>query len=381
MKYEYKTLVDSGDIFGKRVLLRLDLNTPIKDGVVADDFRIRQSLRTLEYLKDKGAKIIIVSHIEGEGKTLKPVYEYLNTLFPIKAFVKDYFGVEVPMEITSLRAREAVVCENLRQYDGEKNNNETFSRSLASLADLYINEAFSVSHRPHASIVGVSQYLPSYAGFLFDEEVKNLSEAFTPLRPAFFILGGAKFETKLPLLEKFLKFYDFVFVGGALANDIYKARGFEVGKSKISESSSSVADFISKENLYVPVDVTVQSEKGVLVKKPEEVTKDEAIIDAGPATIALLEDYIRRSKFVLWNGPLGMYEAGFKKPTEDLAVYIASNNIRSIIGGGDTLAAVASQNLLQKIDFVSTAGGAMLDFLANETLPGVEALSAGMKKF
>ncbi len=381
MKYEYKTLSTLGDIFDKRVLLRLDLNVPVKDGKVVDDFRIRQALPTLEFLKEKGAKIIMVSHIDEEVQTLKPVYEYLQTLFPIKAFVENYADGDVP-EISSMHSREAVLLENLRQYDGEKKNDDAFARRLASFADLYINEAFSVSHRSHASLVGVPQYLPSYAGFLFDDEVKKLSEAFTPLRPALFILGGAKFETKLPLVQKFLKFYDFVFVGGALANDIYKARGLEVGASRVSEGNLLSPDLISKENLYVPVDVVVTKADGsTAVKKPDEVLKGEKILDAGPETVEQLKGYIRSSKFVLWNGPLGGYEMGFKKPTEDLAAYIAQNSIRSIIGGGDTLAAVASQNLLEKFDFVSTAGGAMLDFLANDTLPGVEALSAGTKKF
>ncbi len=381
MKYEYKTIEDAGDIFDKRVLLRLDLNVPIKNGVVADDFRIRQSLKTLEFLKDKGARVIIVSHIEGEITTLKPVYEYLNTLFPLKAFVASYDGDAPIPEIESLHARETLLCENLRQYEGEKANDESFARNLAKRADLYVNEAFSVSHRPHASIIGIPPYLPSYAGFVFHQEVTNLSEAFSPLRPALFVLGGAKFDTKLPLLEKFLRFYDYVFVGGALANDVFKFKGLEVGKSRVSEGDILTKDFVAKENLFTPVDVVTEGPKGVSVKKPNEVEKDEIIMDAGPATSEQLNDYIRRSKFVLWNGPLGNYEKGFKKPTEDLASYIASNSIRSIIGGGDTLAAVASQNLLDKFDFVSTAGGAMLDFLANDTLPGLEALSAGMKKF
>jgi phosphoglycerate kinase len=381
MKYEYKTIEDIGDIFDKRVLLRLDLNVPVKDGVVVDDFRIKQSLKTLEFLKEKGARLIIVSHIEGEVKTLKPVFEHLNTMFPLKAFVTKFDGsAEIP-EIESLHAREAVLCENLRQYEGEKVNDETFAHDLAKRADLYVNEAFSVSHRAHASIVGVTQFLPSYAGFLFHQEVTRLSEAFSPLRPALFVLGGAKFDTKLPLLEKFMRFYDYVFVGGALANDVFKFKGLEVGKSRVSEGNVLTKDFIAKENLFTPVDVVVDGPQGVKVKKPNEVEKDEIIMDAGPGTSEQLNEYIRRSKFILWNGPLGNYEKGFKKPTEDLASYIASNSIRSIIGGGDTLAAVASQNLLDKFDFVSTAGGAMLDFLANDTLPGVEALSMGMKKF
>ncbi len=374
MTHNYKTLPEAGDLEGRCVLLRLDLNVPIKDGKVVDDFRIIRALPTLEFLREKGAKIIIVSHIEGKTKTLRPVYEYLNALFPIKSFVEHYVGVPVPENITSLHSREAVLCENLRQYEGEKKNDEAFSRKLSSLAELYVNEAFSASHRPHASIIGLPRYLPGYAGLLFDEEVKNLSEAFTPLRPAFFILGGAKFDTKLPLLQKFLRFYEYVFVGGALANDVFKARGLEVGGSKVSEGNLPSDDVISQKNFFVPIDVVVKSERGVFVKKPEEVGADEIIMDAGPATVEFLKDYIRRSKFVLWNGPLGNYESGFKATTEELANYIVENSIRSILGGGDTLAAIASLNVIDKIDFVSTAGGAMLDFLGNETLPGLEAL-------
>ncbi|KKR45205.1 MAG: Phosphoglycerate kinase [Parcubacteria group bacterium GW2011_GWA1_40_21] len=371
---DFKTIKDIENLRGKRVLLRLDLNVPIIDGVLLDDFRIKKSMSTLNFLRENGAKTIVISHIESvETKSLKAVYEYLSKFFNI-LFLKDYFGEETKKAIDGMNEGDFILLENLRIYEGEEKSSEHFARQLASLGEIYVNEAFSVSHRQHASIVGVPKFLPSYAGILFEEEVANLSKAFNPEHPFLFILGGAKFETKMPLIEKFLKLADFVFVGGALANDFFKEKGYETGLSVLSAKKFNLGKMLDSDKLLLPADVVVKNNQGVFIKRPSQVLKEDKILDDGPATISMLEKKLLSSKFVLWNGPLGDYEKGFREGTVELARAIAKSGAKSIIGGGDTLAVVSKMNLENKFSFISTGGGAMLDFLANETLPGIEAL-------
>lgn len=371
---DFKTIKDIENLRGKKVLLRLDLNIPIVKGEVRDDFRIKKSEAILEFLRGSGAKTIIISHIDNaETKSLSVVYEYLLKSFSIK-FAKDYFGERTKKAINEMNEGDFLLLENIRIYEGEEKNSEHFAKHLASLGEIYINEAFSVSHREHASIVGVPKFLPSFSGILFEEEVVNLSKAFNPERPFLFILGGAKFETKMPLIEKFLKLADFVFIGGALANDFFKEKGYEIGLSAISPKKFDLRKILVSDKLLLPVDVVVKNPQGVFIKRPSVVLKDDRILDAGPATISMLSEKIRQSKFILWNGPLGDYEKGFREGTVELAKAIAKSEAKSIIGGGDTLAIVSKLNLEKKFSFVSTGGGAMLDFLANETLPGIEVL-------
>jgi phosphoglycerate kinase len=230
-----------------------------------------------------------------------------------------------------------------------------------------------VSHRAHASIVGIPKYLPSYAGPLLDKEITELSSVFNPKHPFLFILGGAKFDTKLPLIEKFLGIADYLFIGGALANDIYKVRGLETGASLLSDSSIDLRPISSNKKVIVPSDVVVQ---GKVQKDVNEVLVTDKILDAGSATIAEMVDVLHEVKYVLWNGPLGDYENGYSEGTEMLARAIAESGVRSIVGGGDTVAVIRNANLLDKFSFVSTGGGAMLDFLAKGTLVGVEALKS-----
>lgn len=369
----YKTVQDIGDVKGKRVLIRCDFNVPIADGKVVDDFRIKQALPTLNFLKDKGARVIIISHIEGESDTLRPVYEYLKTLYSI-SFCEDCIEVG-KAHVEECKEGEMVLCENLRLYDGEKKNDQDFSKKLASLGDVYVNEAFSVSHRSHASVVGVAKLLPSFMGLQFQKEVENLSKAFNPPKPFLFILGGAKFDTKLPLVEKFLPIADTIFIGGALANDFYKAEGLEVGTSKVSDTPLDLVSLLSNPKILIAPDVIAESSRGKQQKKPTDVVADESILDAGEESIALLAKKCKEAGCILWNGPLGNYEKGFTKGTKDLAEIIShSSHALSLVGGGDTLAAIAEQHLEDKFSFISTGGGAMLDFLAKGTLPGLEVL-------
>lgn len=382
-----KTL-DQADIkAGTRVLLRADFNVPVQNGVVVDDFRIRKTLATLDFLKKKGANVVIVSHIENADgvpgiPTLRPVVEVINKLgFPCEfaETIEEAAKISAPF----------VLLENIRNYPGETANDPAFAKQLAALGDIYINDAFSVSHRAHASIVGVPKILPHFAGFQLALEVENLSKAFDPSHPFLFILGGAKFDTKLPLVEKFLDKADTIFIGGALANDFFKAKGYEVGRSTVSSSKIDFDGLLSNEKIILPADVIVDlptqagSAGTQKILAPDKVVVNERVLDAGPKTLADLQKRIDAAKFILWNGPLGNYENGYKEPTHELARMIAhatKKGTESVIGGGDTLAAITElkqsngEALEDSFTFVSTGGGAMLDFLAQGTLVGIEAL-------
>jgi len=370
-----KTLKDIPHLEGVRVLLRADFNLPLVNGTVRDDFRIKAALPTIHYLWEKGAKIIMISHIEasdGSNLSLEPVAEYLNKMNERVIFVKDYKRVHELVE--EGKNGEVFLLENLRYFDGEKNNDPKFAKELASLADIYVNDGFSVSHREHASIVGVPKYLPSYAGIQLEKEVTNLSRALKPEHPFIFILGGAKFETKLPLLDKFVSIADMIFVGGALANDLFKAKGYEVGTSRVSDKAIDLSKFVSDPKILLPLDIETETDE---IKPANKLLPTDKIMDSGPQSVELLREKINTSKFILWNGPLGMYEGGFKEPTQELAKIISeatTNGATSIVGGGDTLAAINELGNHDTFTFISTGGGAMLDFLAKGTLVGIEAL-------
>jgi phosphoglycerate kinase len=373
MQTQFKKIADVKDLKGKRVLLRLDLNVPVVGDEVRDDFRIRKSLPTIAFLRDAGAKVVIVSHLESEvTDSLSRVATYIAKSVPIKAFVTSLD--DAPAVVAAMQDGEVVMLENLRKNPGEKENDPVFAGRLASLADIFVNDAFAVSHREHASIVSIPRLIPSYAGLLFSEEIERLSRAFAPQRPFLFILGGAKFDTKLPLIEKFLDVADIVFVCGALSNDIYKEKGYEVGQSTVASTRVNLKHIEQSPKLMVPTDVVVTNPYSRAVKAPDQVGPDDKIMDAGPQTVSELSDLLSEEKFVLWNGTLGAYEKGFGEATEGLARAIAESGAESIIGGGDTIAVVSRLGLLDKFSFVSTGGGAMIEFLAKGTLPGIEAL-------
>lgn len=371
-----KTLRDIQYLEGVRVLLRVDFNVPVQNGVVTDDFRIRMALPTIDLLRSKGAKVILMSHLEsisGEDGSLEPVADHLVKLGEPVTFVRSLRAADDLIK-SELRNGECMLLENLRQSAGEKANDLGFSKELASLGDIYVNDAFSVSHRAHASISGVPALLPSYAGLGLEKEVKNLSLVFDPSHPFLFILGGAKFETKLPLLTKFLDIADTVFVGGALCNDFFKSKGYEVGTSLVSSGHVDLTKFLTNDKLALPTDVVIGNGE---VKAADGISPADKIMDSGPKTMEALQKKINEAKFILWNGPLGLYEDGYRGPTVELARMIGSvtgRGVTTIIGGGDTLAAVATLGIEDRFTFVSTGGGAMLDFLAKGTLPGIEAL-------
>ena len=373
MPPELKKLSDLKDLKGKRVLLRLDLNVPVIGEEVRDDFRIQRSLPTVEFLRKAGARTIIISHLESElTDSLSRVATYISKTVPLKAFVTNLD--EAPAVVDSLSDGDVVMLENLRKNPGEKENNPVFAGRLAALADLFVNDAFAVSHREHASVVSIPRLLPSYAGLLFSEEIERLSKSFNPPRPFLFILGGVKFDTKLPLIEKFLGIADYVFVGGALANDIFKEKGLEVGISVVAKSPINLKHIESNPKLIIPTDVVVDNPLAKITKDPESVGPDEKILDAGPRTISGISDLLNEVKFVVWNGPIGDYTKGFSEGTESLARTLADSGVETVIGGGDTIAVISRLGILDKFSFVSTGGGAMIEFLAKGTLPGIEAL-------
>lgn len=343
----------------KTVILRVDFNVPIKNGKVVDDFRIKSSLPTIKFLINKKVKkIIVITHLGKDGKqNLTPV---INTFFKLSKFSKD----------------KIEFLPNIRKFQGEEKPDLAFAKELANKGDIYVNDAFSVSHRKHASIVLLPKLLPAYAGFQLEEEVKNLSHAFkNPKHPFLFILGGAKFSTKMPLIKKYLKLADYVFIAGALANDFLKAEGYIVGKSLVDDTDNeTLRKLMKNKKIILPVDVIVKSGKYFLNKRIEEVSVDEYILDIGEQTVKNLALIIKKSKFILWNGPLGKYEDGGAESTKKILKLATSTKAESIIGGGDTVALISKMKLEKKFSFVSTGGGATLDFLANGTLPGIKAL-------
>lgn len=361
------------DLMGKRVLLRASLNVPIVGGVVRSDFRLERTLMSIRYLHEAGAVVIIIGHIGRDPQeSLRPVHAYLSRLFPVTF-------IETPENLPRLKDDVApgslLLLENLRRFPGETANDAAFARLLSERADIYVSDAFSDAHREHTSIVGIPALLPSYAGLLLRDEIEHLQAACSPAHPALFVLGGAKFETKVPLIRKFLDTYDRVFVGGALAHDLFKAKGWSVGCSLVSDVPVSAHDILSHPHLLLPVDVVVEKADGTsVIKTPQEIAEDETILDAGPQTVADLLTQARVSSFVLWNGPLGNYERGYKAQTETLARGLAEISAPCLVGGGDTVASIAALDLISRYAFVSTGGGAMLEFLQQGTLPGIEAL-------
>ncbi len=362
---------------GKRVIIRTDFNVPLSNsGKILETARIDFCLKTIAYLKNSGAKVIIISHIGREKtETLLPVYQYLKKKISLE-FVPDWNEVQIASRVQVLKEGEVILLENLRQKDEETQNVFSFAEFLASLADIYVNDAFSASHREHASIVGLPKILKSYAGCQFKKEFESLSKIFNPEHPFVVLMGGAKFETKIPVIESLLKIADTVFVGGALANDILKANGFEVGQSKVSDMDTVYAQNVFKnEKVVIVHDVRVQSFLFNKNKDIKEVAKTDKIIDGGEKTAQLIAEKIKQAKFVVWNGPFGMFEQGNSFLSKKVIQAIEASSAYSIIGGGDTVAEVKKLGKENVFDFMSLSGGAMLEFVAKKTLPGIDALS------
>lgn len=375
-KMQIPSIRDIKDLKGKRVVLRLDFNVPMKNGKIMETIRIDRALPTIEYLRKHKARIVILSHIGSDSSmSLKPVVSYLSkALHTDIGFISDFCAPSARIVVDGLALGGIVACENLRVDPREEQNNQVFAKYLASFGDVYVNDAFAVSHRAHASIVGITRYLPSYIGLLISDEIKNLSMALKPKHPFLFILGGAKFETKMPLLKKFSKKADTVFVGGILANDFFRDQGLEVGNSAVDKYKVKLLPLLKKGNIILPIDVIAKNAQRAESKTSDVVFTNERIVDVGPDTINKLTPIINKARLIVWNGPLGFYEEGFDKGTIALMNIIAKSKAISIIGGGDTAVIVEKLGLAKKFTFVSTGGGATLDFLAEGTLVGIEAV-------
>ncbi|MCX6757417.1 MAG: phosphoglycerate kinase [Candidatus Nomurabacteria bacterium] len=370
-----KSIKEIKNLKGKKVLVRVDFNVPIKNGKVEDDFRIQRALPTIKFLQKSGARIILITHLGKGGESLLSVSKVLNKFIKIK-FIPEIIGENTTKMVGVMKNSDVILLENLRNNEGEKACNKIFALNLAKLADIYVNEAFPVSHREDSSIVLLPKLLPSYAGLQLENEVKNLSKTIkSPVHPFLFILGGAKFSTKMPLIKKYLKLADFVFVGGALLDDFLKVEGYEIGKSLVDDENFGIKKLLKNKKLIIPEYVLVKNSLGKFVQKNEkDILKDDTIIDVGEKSVKLLEPIIKKSKLILWNGPLGKYEDGGAGATKEILKMVANSKAESILGGGDTTELIDELKLQNKFSFVSTGGGSTLDFLANGTLPGIKAL-------
>jgi len=386
-----KTLKDF-NFKNKRVLVRCDFNAQLNEkGRIAEDFRIKQTIPTIEYLIKKGAKTILMSHLgKPEGKIvnelrLNPIAKRLSELLnrPVKK-LDDCVGKEVKKEVERIQTGEIILLENIQFNAGENKNDSNFAKILASYADIFIMEAFGQSHRNYASIAGIPKYLPAAAGFLLEKEIKILSKVMqNPWRPLVVIIGGVKINTKIGVISQFLKKADHLLLGGEVANAILIGKGFSLGRSLLDdeEIARKVKKIdITNLKIHLPVDGIISlrerqkdySREGAI----GTIKKEEKIFDIGPETIKIFSEIIKEAKMILWSGPLGLSEEKkFEKGTKETAESIVKNKSAfKIIGGGDTIAAVDKFGLLQEFDHVSTGGGAMLEFLSGEKLPGIEAL-------
>jgi len=373
---------------GKRVLVRCDFNVPIENNKISDSFRIEQSIATLNFLKDKGAKIILISHLSklknNKKQSLKPVISKLEELLKRKVdFFKDCIGRNAEKKSKNLKDKDILLLENLRNEKGEEENDENFVKSLAALGDVYVNEAFSVCHREHASVVGLPRILPHFAGFNLEKEVEGLTRLFQNYQSPFIvIIGGAKVFSKIKVIESFLDKADHLLFGGKIANVILQAKGICISNSCPDEEIiKKLQDFnLTNTKIHLPVDVLASDNKNgenyIREIGPASVKDGEDIFDIGKDTIKSFGEIIKTAKTLLWSGPVGFFEnQKFETGTKEIARAISENDSAfKVIGGGDTIAAIRKFGVFDKISYVSSGGGAMLQFLAGEKLPGIEAL-------
>jgi phosphoglycerate kinase len=388
--FNKKTIKDI-DVKGKHVLVRVDFNVPLDQGKVRDDTRIRSALPTINYLLDQGAALILCSHLgrpKGEftpNLSLKPVAEYLQNLVDVPVlFVDDCRGFKVQNEANKLRPGEILVLENTRFYPGEKVNDPEMAKELASVAEVFVDDAFGTAHRAHASNVGVADYLPCVAGLLMEKEIKFLGRAIdSPDRPLIAILGGAKVSDKIGVIKNLFTIADHILIGGGMANTFFKAQGYQVGDSLVEDDSLDIAsDLMSSggDQLHLPVDVVLGDSFDPNAQMQTipvgDVPDGWRIMDIGPDTINKFSKFINDSRTIVWNGPMGVFEfSKFSKGTFDLAKVIAESNAVSVIGGGDSVAAVNQSGLADNVTHISTGGGAFLELLEGKTLPGLAAIN------
>ena len=389
-----KLAIDEIELKGKRVFIRVDFNVPLENGRVTDETRIREAVPTIKYAAEKGAKVIVASHL-GRPKgvtpefTLKQVIETFSRLLgkPV-AFAEDCVGEKAESAVSALKDGDVLLLENVRFHKEEEKNDEEFSKKLARLADVYVNDAFGTAHRAHGSTEGITRFVkPAAAGFLMKKEIEYFNKSMTrPEHPLAVVLGGAKASTKLAVIEHLLDKCDIMVIGGGMAFTFLKAQGLEVGKNILeADMVEKVAGILAKAKqkgvkLYLPVDFVVAEkiEDGIPVElvTSQGLPADKVAPDIGPATIALFNLALKPARTIIWNGPMGVFEKKtFAAGTMAMAHYIAGSGALTVVGGGDSVTAVEEAGLTAKMSFISTGGGAFLELLEGKTLPGLAALT------
>ncbi|HHT35747.1 MAG: phosphoglycerate kinase [Candidatus Wallacebacter cryptica] len=390
-----KKMIQDVDVKGKRVLMRVDFNVPMNDqGEITDDKRITAALPSIQYLVEQGAKVILMSHFgRPKGKVvdsmrMDPIAEHLGRLLG-KTVIKvdDCIGPEVEAKAAEMQDGDVMLLENVRFYAEEEANDPEFAKKLAALGDVYVNDAFGTAHRAHASTEGVAHYLPAVAGFLMEKELKFLGGAVNdPKRPFVAILGGAKVQDKIAVIESLLNKVDTLIIGGGMAYTFLKAKGYEIGKSLLDADRIDFCRTIMEQaeakgvKLLLPVDIVVAKEFAAdaenKVVAADQIPADWEGLDIGPKTVELFSEAVKSAATVVWNGPMGVFEwEAFANGTKQVAQAMAESDAITIIGGGDSAAAVEQAGLAEKMTHVSTGGGASLEFLEGKELPGVAALN------
>jgi len=382
------------DVAGKKVFVRVDFNVPLQDGVITDDTRIRETLPTIRYLIEQGAKIILASHLgRPKGKVadefrLTPVAKRLSELLG-KPVVKvdEAIGEAVQAEVDKLSDGDVLLLENVRFYPGEEKNDPEFAKALASLADIYVNDAFGAAHRAHASTEGIAHYLPAVSGLLMEKEISILSKVLQdPERPFTAIIGGAKVKDKIAVIENLMNLADTILLGGGISYTFFKAQGYEIGKSLVDDEKLDLAlNFIEKAKqkgvkLLLPVDIVIADDfspnANMQVVGVDQIPPEWEGVDIGPKTREIYADIIKNSKMIVWNGPMGVFEIDkFADGTKAIALACAETEGFTVLGGGDSAAAAEKFHLADRMNHISTGGGASLEFLEGKALPGVVALN------
>ena len=393
MAYNKKSVRDV-DVSGKKVFVRVDFNVPLENGAITDDTRIRETVPTIQYLIERGAKVILASHLgrpKGqvvEEMRLTPVATRLSELLgkPV-AKADEAVGPAVQAKVDELQNGDVLLLENVRFYPGEEKNDPELAKQFAALADLYVNDAFGAAHRAHASTEGIAHHLPAVSGLLMEKELAVLGKAlFNPDRPFTAIVGGAKVKDKIDVINKLLEIADNVIIGGGLSYTFLKAQGYEIGKSLVDNEKIDVAlGFLAKAkergvNFLMPVDIVVTDDfsptANTKIVGIDSIPADWEGIDIGPKTREMYAETIKNSKLVVWNGPMGVFEIEpFSHGTRAVAEACATTSAYTVIGGGDSAAAVEKFGLADKMDHISTGGGASLEFMEGKALPGVVALN------
>ncbi|MFC4098400.1 phosphoglycerate kinase [Paenibacillus xanthanilyticus] len=389
-----KKSVRDVELSGKRVFVRVDFNVPVENGVITDDKRIRETLPTINYLIEQGAKVILASHM---GRPQGQVVEELRLtaqaarlselLGKPVAKANEAVGEEVKAQIAALNAGDVLLLENVRFYPGEEKNDAELAKQFAELADLFVNDAFGAAHRAHASTEGIAHHLPAVSGLLMERELDVLGKALNnPERPFTAIVGGSKVKDKIDVINKMIEIADNIIIGGGLSYTFFKAQGHEIGKSLVDNSKLDLAlEFIEKakklgKNFLIPVDIVVADDfsknANTQIVDVNGIPAEWEGIDIGPKTREIYADVIKNSKLVVWNGPMGVFEIEpFSHGTQAVARACAETSGYTVIGGGDSAAAAEKFHLADKMDFISTGGGASLEFMEGKALPGVVALN------